>query len=51
VEIRSIRGNVNLELSRDAVRADAYWVFVPPFQITSNNDIGLIHTDALADLD
>jgi hypothetical protein len=51
VEIRSIRGNVSVELARDAVQADAYWVFVPPFLITSNNNIGLIYTDALADLE
>jgi type IV secretory pathway VirB6-like protein len=44
VEIQSDKGNLRLELGRDSVYAQEYWMFYPKYGITSNNEIGRVTT-------
>lgn len=47
IEVIADGTSTKLELGRDSNKPDLYWVFVTNYEITTNNDIGLIKTNLL----
>lgn len=37
--IKTRSGNLHLQLGRDSVRPDAYWIFYPNFALTTTNEV------------
>ncbi len=48
--VNTVKGALQLDLQKDSVNSNEYWVYYPKFFTTQTNDIGRICTDAIRDV-